>query len=420
MFRGPNASGVADGEAPPISWDGENGRNLVWKTAIPGFGHSSPVVWDNKICVTTAISSDPTATFEHTATSGRIRGDDATQSWQVWCLDKRTGETLWSRTAHTGKPKIGRHAKASHANATPATDGERLIVFFGSEGLYAYDFSGELLWKRDLGVLDAGYVGLPEYQWGTASSPIIHENLVIVQCDSRQDSFIAAFDIASGEEVWMTRRDELPSWSTPVIFDGGERRELITNSPNYFRGMDPRTGRELWKFFDDAQVKVPTPVLGHGLFFFTGGNPRGRQFYAIRPGGRGDISLGPGEQTNEHVAWRIGKGGPYTPSPIVYGDFLYVLSDNAVLRCYRATTGELVYERRVPEGGGSYSASPIAADGRLYLTSEDGDVLVIRSGPNFELVATNPMGEVLMATPAISDGTLFVRGEHHVFAIREP
>lgn len=410
-FRGPNASGIGDGPALASSWNGETLVNVAWKTPIPGLGHSSPIVWGDRVFLTTALSSDESAAFDPRATSGRLIGADSTarQSWRVLALDKNDGRILWERTLHEGRPSIKRHPKGTFANETPATDGERLVVFLGSEGLFALDLAGNVLWKRELGVLDAGYVGLPDYQWGTASSPLLYDGKVIVQCDSRQGSFLAAFDAATGEPLWRQDRDELPSWSTPIIYKGEARTEVITNSPRFFRGSDPATGEVLWTVADGAEVKVPTPVLGEGLVFFVGGAPRGREFYAIRPGG-----------TEVRVAWRAPKGGPYTPTPLFYRGHLYVLADNGVLTSYEPRTGEVVAQRRVPERGGEYSGSPVAANGRIYLSSQDGDVHRVKAGPELELTGSFPMGEALMATPAISGGTLLVRGARHLFAVRPP
>lgn len=416
-FRGSNASGVSDSNPLPVQWNAETSQNIKWKTAIEGLGHSSPVVWNNKIFLTAAISSDPRSEFNPTMNGGVMSKDLAKHSWLIYCLDKQTGELLWKRTAYEGIPRIDRHARATQANSTPATDGKYLLAFFGSEGLYCYDMNGKLLWKKDLGLLEASYFNDPKLQWGWASSPIIYRNLAIVQCDSMKNSFVAAYDLATGSEVWRSRRDELPSWSTPIICKSGQSDELITVSPRFTRGLNPLTGKELWRFADKAENRIPVPVFGRGLVFISGGVERGRQFFALRPGGTGDISLREGQTGNEHVAWRVSKGSAYVPSPILYGDYFYMITDNAVLSCYRAATGEMVYQQRVPATGGSYSASLIAGDGKLYLTSEDGYIHVLRAGPKFELLRSNPMGEVLMATPALSDGMMIVRGLRHIFAI---
>jgi outer membrane protein assembly factor BamB len=287
----------------------------------------------------------------------------------------------------------------------------------GSEGLYAYDFAGRLLWKQDLGVLNPGLAGDPTSEWGHSSSPIIYRDLVIVQCDKHKGSFIAAYHLKDGRQAWRVERDELPSWSPPAIYEGKTRAELVTNASNYIRGYDPQTGKELWRFSNNAtQVQMPAPVIAHEMFIITGGYPGGRPVVAIRPGASGDISLREGEETNPSLAYRLSRGSSYTGTPLIYGDFMYICGDNGVLRVFEARTGKQLYEQRLP---GTFSASPVAADGKVYLASEDGDVFVLRAGATYELLATNPMGEPLMATPAISDGLLIVRSRGHVYAIGE-
>jgi outer membrane protein assembly factor BamB len=416
-FRGPNASGVNDARPLPASWNAETSQNIKWKTAIPGLGHSSPVVWGNRIFLTAAISSAPQAALNLTKNGGVMSRDLSKHSWRIYCFDKGSGKLLWERTAYDGVPKIDRHARASQANSTPATNGKYVVAFFGSEGLYCYDVNGRLLWKKDLGLLEAGYFNDPKLQWGWASSPIIHCDLAIVQCDSMKNSFVAAFDLASGKEMWRSQRDELPSWSTPIVSHAGGREELITVSPRFVRGLELCSGDELWRFADKAENRIPVPLFGKGLIFISGGVERGREFYALRAGASGEISSREGQTDSERIAWRVGKGSTYVPSPILYGDYFYMVTDSAVLSCHRATTGELLYLERVPAAGSSYSASIVAGDGKLYLASEDGEIHVVRAGPKFELLASNAMGEALMATPAISDGMLIVRGQQHLFAI---
>lgn len=420
-FRGLNASGVAEGYPTPTRWDATRGVHLAWKTPIPGLAHSSPVVWGDRVFVTTAVSSDPKPYFRPGLYGDVDSADESSRhSWRVYALDRRTGKVLWERTAYEGVPRIKRHIKSSHANSTPVTDGRRLVALFGSEGLYCYDLEGKLLWKQDLGVLDAGWFYDPSYQWAPGSSPVIYGDLVIVQADIQKGSFIAAYDLKDGRRRWITPREEIPSWGTPTVVDGPQGPEVVTNATRRIRGYDPLTGAELWRLSGNSEITAPTPVAALGLVFVTSGYRPIQPIYAIRPGGRGDISLKSGQSQSDHIAWSRSRGGPYMPTPLVYGDHLYTLSNNGVLTCYKAASGEEVYKQRVVEGqGGAYSASPVATNGKLYLSSEDGDIHVVRAGPVFQLMASNPMGEVLMASPALSRGALIVRGLHHVFAIEE-
>jgi outer membrane protein assembly factor BamB len=277
--------------------------------------------------------------------------------------------------------------------------------------------NGKLLWKKDLGVLNPGLWDDPTSSWGHASSPIIYRDLVIVQADGHKQSFIAAFNLKDGKQIWRVERGEITSWSTPTLNTTNDRTELIANGGRYIRGYDPLTGKELWRFSDNnTEVKMQAPQIGNGLIYVTGGYPPGRSMYAFRSGAVGDISLKPGQETNDFIAWRTSKGSPYTPTPIVYGDVFYACADNGVLTAYDAGSGERIYQERLPS---SFSASPVAADGKLYLASEDGDVFVVRAGRKFELLATNPMGQALMATPAISQGMMVIRSENYVYAIGE-
>ena len=417
-FRGERASGIADGFKTPTTWDGEKGTNVLWKIPIPGLAHSSPIVWGNRVFVTTAISSIPKPTFR-SGLYGDVDSDTdlSKHTWKVYCIDKLTGRIIWERAAHDGTPKTKRHIKSTFANPTPATDGKNVIAFFGSEGLYCYDVDGKLKWKQDLGVLDAGWFYDPDYQWGVASSPIIYKNLVIVQCDVQKNAFIAAFDIRDGKRVWTTNRDELPSWGSPTIYEGKTRAELITNATRAVRAYDPLTGKELWTLRGNPEVTATTPVTGQDLIFICNSYRPNQPIYAIRPGGTGDISLADNKTSNQFVAWSYQQGGTYMPTPLVYGEYLYACANQGVLRCYNAKTGERVYQQRIGDKGGAYSASPVAADGKIYLSSEDGEIFVVKSGPNYELLATNSMGEVMMATPAISEGMILVRGRSNLFCI---
>lgn len=420
-FRGHKANGVADGKPAPASWDATKNTNIAWKVEIPGLAHASPIVWEDKVFITTAISSDPKSYFRAGLYGDVDSAEDMSKhTWKVYCLDKKTGKILWERVAHEGIPKTKRHIKSTFASATPATDGKYVVAFFGAEGLYCYDLKGKLQWKQDLGVLDAGWFFDPDYQWGTASSPIIYKDLVIVQCDVQKDSFIAAYSLKDGKQVWKTKREEIPSWGTPTIVEGKQRVELVTNATKAIRAYDPLTGKELWRMTGNPEVTATTPIAAHDLIYICNSYRPNQPIYAIKQGAaNGDISLKTGETTNEYVAWSMQRGGSYMPTPLVYGEHLYVCANHGVLTVYDAKTGARVYQQRIGDKGGSYSASPIAADGKIYLASEDGDVFVVKAGAKYELLATNPIGEVMMATPAISDGMIFIRGQKHLFAIAE-
>ena len=421
-FRGPQASGVAAGPAAvATTWNVGAGEGVLWKTPIDGIAVSSPIVWGDRLFVSTAVSSDPKATLRH-GLYGDVEPakDTGPHVWRLIALDRRTGKVLWDRVAHTGVPKTKRHPKSSQASPTPVTDGTHVVVSFGSEGLYAFDMKGTQIWKVDLGVLNAGWFYDPDYEWGVASSPIIWKHLVIVQSDIQQNSFIAAFDVKTGKEVWRTGRDEIPSWSTPTVVEIGGHTELVTQGTNAIRGYDPATGKELWRLSGNSEITVPTPIAGPGTVIVTNGYRGVQPIYAIRPGYRGDLTLKGDATSSEAIAWSTKRGGPYMPTPVVYGDLLYVVLNNGTFAAYDAKTGERLYQERLGGKGGAFSASPVAADGKIYLASEDGEVFVVKAGRTYELLATNPVGEVLMATPAIADGTLYIRGMKHVIAIAAP
>lgn len=418
QFRGRNAAGVADGALLPDAWDGAKGTGVLWKTPIPGLAHSSPVVWGDRVFLTTAVSSHPDASFKPGLYGEGTASEDMTvHRFQVLGLDRRTGQVQWARTAYEGTPRERRHIKGTYANASPATDGRYVVAFFGSHGLYAYDLAGNLKWKRDLGRIDAGAYDAPQYEWGTASSPILFEDLVIVQCDQQKGSFVMALRVADGETAWRTDRDELPSWATPTVYVGPGGAELVTNAPNFIRGYEPRSGKDLWRLGRSSKITAPTPVFDGALIVVASGRRPNAPIFVLRAGARGDITLPEGATSGGNVLWTRERAGSYMPTPLVYHGHLYVLQNQGILACYELRSGEKRYETRLPEVGSGFSASPVAADGKLYLSGEDGDVFVVKAGPQFELLARNPMGQPLMATPAISGGMMLVRGEHELFAI---
>jgi outer membrane protein assembly factor BamB len=411
-FRGAAAAGVAEGQNLPDTWDGVKGTNLRWKVRIPGLAHSSPIVWGDRIFVTTAVSSRGNATFKPGLYGeGTASDDTSTQQWQVIALDKKSGKIIWTQTAYEGAPKEKRHIKSTYASSSPVTDGKVVVALFGSQGLYAYDFAGKLLWKKDLGRMDSGAYDDVSYEWGTASSPIIHDGMVIVQCDQQKNSFLLAADVKTGKTLWKTERDEISSWATPNVFTASKRPELVTNAPNLIRGYDPKTGKELWRLGGSSKITAPTPVFTKDMIYVVSGRRPEAPIFAIRPGATGDITKGP------LVAWNKQQRGSYMPTPIVYGGLFYVLGNAGIFDCYDAETGAEVYRDRIPHQGSGFSASPVAADGKIYLSSEDGDMFVVQAGREFKLLGKSTMGEPLMATPAVADGTLYVRGERNLFAV---
>ena len=419
-FRGENAAGVADYKGLPVSWDIEKSSNILWQTPIPGLAHSSPIIWGNRIFVTTAIAGDQNRVMKIGMVNALEESNDMSrQSYRVYCLDRATGKIVWEKTAQEAEPRVKRHPKTTHASATPATNGKYLVAFFPSSGgLFCYDLKGNLRWSQDLGVLNANWGDKPEVQWGPASSPIIYRNLAIVQCDIEKDSFIAAYNLDTGRKVWSTPRKVISSWSTPTVYEGKKRAELIISGSEDIRGYDPMTGREFWSLRPTTRISIPTPFAAHDLIYVTSGYPRAitTPIYAIRPDSNGDISLKEGSDKSSQIAWSTQKGAPYIATPVVYGDYLYISGYNGIFACYNAKTGERLYEQRLGKGG-FFSSSPVAADGKIYAISEDGEAYVVKAGPKFELLATNQMGETCMATPALSQGMIIIRTLSKIMAI---
>ena len=421
QFRGPRASGVGDGQGAPAVWNVTTGEGVRFKTPIPGIGLSSPIVWGDRIFVTSAVSGKGDTTFRTGLYGDGTSVDDLSEhSFRLYALDTKSGRIVWEREVHRGAPQVRRHLKSSLANASPVTDGERVVVLFGPVGkLAAYDFDGKQLWQRDIGILDCNDPQSGTAEWGHASSPILYGDLVLVQGDRRKDSFLAAYRLATGDEVWRVPREELSTWATPNVLAAPSGDELIANGPT-IRAYDPRNGRALWSLGPSSDIVVATPVIGDGMAFVTAGYPPVRPVFAVRPGQRGDLTLPAGVRSSAAVAWSHERGGTYIPTPILYRGILYTCNNNGFLTAYRAETGEQLSQLRVSSAGASFAASPLAADGRLYIASETGDVYVLRAGAEPELLAVQPMGETLMATPAISGGLLVVRTLGHVFGLGKP
>ena len=420
-FRGPNGSGIADGQGAPVAWDAASGDGVAWKTPIPGFANSAPIIWGDQVFVTTAISSAGNDTFRIGQYGDTTPVDDLSDhTWRIYSLDRRSGDVLWERTVYEGPPLTKRHTKASQANSTPVTDGEHVVAVFGAIGLVVcYDMAGNLMWEVDIGVLHSGWFYDPDFQWGHSSSPIIYEGKVIVQADTPFASFIAALDVGTGAEVWRTtREEEISTFATPSVYSGATGDELITNGTQ-MRAYDPASGELLWFLGPNSEIPIATPIIADDLIYLTAGYPPIRPIYAVRPGNRGDLSLRDGGESSEAIAWSKDRGGTYIPTPLVYEGYFYTNANNGRLTCYDAATGEIVYRKRIGGVGGSYSASPVGADGKLYFFSEEGDVYVVRAGPEYELLAVNSMDEIVVANPAISDGVMVIRTLNHVYGIAD-
>ena len=419
QFRGIAAAGIAEGFSLPTSWNATDGTNVIWKAPVPGLGLSSPVVWGNDVFISTSISGQKDAGLK-VGLYGNVEPvhDDTEHEWRIYAFDKATGKQKWQVSVLKAVPKIKRHTKATHANSTLATDGERLIAFFGSEGLYAFDLKGKQLWKKDLGVLDAGWFVAPQNQWETGSSPVIHDGVVVIQADVQKNSFLAAFDAKTGNELWRTPRTDVPTWGTPTIHEVNGRTQILVNGYRHAGAYDFKTGKEIWKLSRNGDIPVPTPVVSDGLIYITNAHGPMSPVYAIKDTATGDITPPADTSSSEHVAWSVPKGGGYICTPLVYRGLTYIVTYQGILSVFDAKTGERKYQQRLLENTASaFTSSPVANDGRVYVASEDGQMIVLKAGPTFERLAQNDMGASVLATPAISEGRLLVRTQNELMSI---
>ena len=411
QWRGPASQGISEEKGLPSEWS--DTKNVAWKTPIAGRGHSSPVVWENRIFLTTAIEGPVVA--DHKPYKHMIRGrefthpdwegSDHSYTFKLICVDAKTGKIVWERTAYEGPVFDHRHRRNTYASPTPITDGKLVYAFFGSEGLYCYDFGGKVVWKQSLG-------GIPQLGMGPGSSPVLFENLLIVTADQDggDTSYIVALDKKTGKEVWKTPRNNHASWATPVLVKMSKRTELIVSGSETAVSYDPATGKELWKCKGVESHAIPTPVVSGDIAVLSAGS-QAKRAMAIRLGGSGDIT------GSANILWKYEKGTAYVPSPILYGDYVYLMTDSGILTCIDVKTGEVKYEGgRVPVPA-KFMASPVAFDGKILLTSEDGDTFVLKAGPTFEVLHTNSLSEPIFASPAISQGRIFIRGEKNLYCI---
>ncbi len=417
-FRGSAAEGVGAGR-PPVEWDVATNRNVAWKTAIPGLGLSSPVVWGNVVYLTTAVSSAGETKLVMKNDGVVMADDQVAHTWHVLAIDRRSGKVLWNSLAHEGVPRVKRHVKSSFANATPATDGKHVVALMGAEVLVAFNSQGKLLWKKTLELNN------PKDVFDQASSPVLYRNTVILQNDREKQSYLAAYDLDSGKEVWRVERSEGSSWSTPSVLRGRDaagklRNVLVTQSGKFIRGLDPATGKELWRMAQNDPEpwdRIPAPVAAGDNVIVAGGNPN-RPIFAIRTAAEGDITLAKEQQSNASIPWVATRGGTYMPTPVVFNGLLYVLRENGVLSAFRVASGELLYQQRLGSGG-FFSASPVVAGSNLYISNDDGEWFVVRAGEKFELVKQNAMGEMCFATPALAGDMLIVRTQKNLYAIAQ-
>ena len=417
QFRGPEACGVDARSAAPMHWNVGKGENLRWHTPIPGLAHSSPIIWKNIIYVSTAVG--PGGQDVKVGLYGDIEpaNDQDSHQWRLLALEKSTGQIVWDKLGYEGIPRGKRHPKSTHCNATPATDGQRIVAIFGSEGLFCFDQQGALVWKKDLGPMKSGYYMVPSAQWGFSSSPIIHDDKVVVLCDVLDDSFIAEFALADGHELWRTKRQDVPTWGTPAVARVGGRTEILVNGWHHTGAYDFADGREIWKLEGGGDIPVPTPIVSGELAYFTSAHGSRRPLRAIRLDAHGDLKAILAGGTKASVAWEQEHKGDYMQTPIVVGDFLYGCVDNGIVTCFEAKSGAVRYSERLGNGAEGFTASPVSDGRHLYFTSEIGNVYVIPATARFWVAATNSLGETCLSTAALSDGTLFYRTRHELLAI---
>jgi outer membrane protein assembly factor BamB len=422
-FRGENRSGVGDGAEPPVEFDLATGRGVAWKADLPGLGNSSPVVWGDRVYVTTAVAAGGSKPLKTGLTgSGEEVEENVEHRWLVLAFDKASGKKIWETEVGRGVPLTKRHFKATQANSTPFTDGEHVVVVFPTAGLACLSSKdGAVRWKQDLGGLNAGGFNDPGLQWGFAASPIIYKGKVILQVDIHDGPYLAAWDLESGKPLWKTERpDVAPSWATPAVWSNPAGDELVVNA-SVIRGYDPGTGKELWSLGPTSIQVVASPVTGQdNVLFVSSGYPPARPIYAVKPGIRGKHEVYSAEDAAAaSLVWRDERGGAYMPTPLFYRDVLYVVHHNGRVVAHDARTGERVAQARFSKGG-TCTASPVVANGKIYQGTEEGTLYVIGTAPELKELFVADFGEPLMATPAISEGLLLVRTPSKLIALRKP
>jgi outer membrane protein assembly factor BamB len=414
QFRGPDSDGVAQAENLPSTWDTSN--NVLWRVDLAGRGWSSPVVWGDRVFLTTVVRSEQGEQPKKGLYFGGERPEPTdVHRWRVLCLDLKTGATLWDYLAHEGSPTTSIHLKNSFASETPVVDERRLYAYFGNLGMFCLSHDGDPIWSMPIEPRKM------RLGWGTAASPALDDGVLYLVNDNEEASYLMAIDAATGEEKWTVDRDEPSNWATPFVWANDQQTEIVTNG-HVVRSYDT-AGKPLWELRENSTIVIPTPFATNGLLYVASGyiNDQHKPMYAIRPGATGDISLAKGETANENIVWSQPKAGPYNTSPLVYEGRLYVLLDRGFFACYDAATGEEIYCRqRLPEGR-AFTASPWAYAGQIFCLNEYGETTVIKAGPVFEILHTNPLDEdaMCMATPAIAGNKLLIRTETGLYCLQE-
>jgi len=413
QFRGPQSNGVADDPNLPDTWSAT--RNVVWKTAIPGSGWSSPAVWGDRIFVTSVVSTLAPETPKKGLYFGGNRENVPTDEhrWMVYAVDWKTGKIVWEREVYRGAPRSSHHLKNTYASETPVTDGERVYAYFGNLGLFVFDMEGKPVWSQRWGPFRT------RYGWGTAASPVLYKGSVYIVNDNDEQSFLVALDSRTGKQIWRVERDEASNWSTPYIWETARGPQIVTSGTRKVRAYD-LDGHLLWELGGMSSIAIPTPFSQHGLLFLASGyvGDTVRPVFAVKEGARGDISLKEGDTANPFIAWYQRQAGPYNPSPLVYGDYYYTLLDRGIMTCHDARTGHEVYgKQRIDPEASAFTASPWASNGKIFALSEDGDTFVIQAGPEFKVVGKNSLDEMCMATPAIARGSLVIRTATQLYRI---
>lgn len=413
-FRGPNADGVAkDDDRLPETWS--KTENVAWIADVPGWGWACPIVWGDKVFLSTVVSDKE----NERPKKGLYRGLGArtpakgVHHWMVYCFHLKTGKEVWKHEAHIGEPQVPRHPKSTYASETPTSDTERLYVMFGDLGLYCYDFDGKQLWSQKIEPQKTFF------DYGAAASPIVHDGQVIVVYDNQAESYITSFDARTGKQLWRSKRDETSTWATPFVWKNNRRTEIVTCGKRKNRSYD-LSGKLLWEFDGRmSNLVIPSPFAAHGMLYITSGyvGDRHRPVFAIRPGASGDISLKDGATSNDFIAWYQPKAGPYNPSPIVYGDNYYTLFDRGFLTCHDAQTGGEIYGKQRFAPGASFTASPWAYNGKLFFLSEDGETYVVEAGREFKLLHANSLDELCLSSPAVSQGKLLIRTASKLYCL---